>query len=106
MALTRNFDDTVIARARSSKTFRTLLLESAINELLNGDFQIAKISLRQYVNAAISFEELAVATKMHNKSIQRMLSATGNPTTSSLLALLHAIQKIECLHIQTKVLSN
>jgi len=104
MALTRNFDDTVIDRARSSKTFRTLLLESAINELINGDFTIAKISLRQYINAVISFEQLAKVTNMHNKSIQRMLGPNGNPTTTSLLLLLQAIQQIEGLRIQTKVI--
>jgi len=103
MALTRNFDDTVIARARASKTFRTLLLESAINELINGDFTIAKISLRQYVNAMISFEQLARITKMHNKSLQRMLGPNGNPTTTSLLLLLQAIQQVEGLQIQAKI---
>lgn len=99
----RNFDTTVIDRAKSSKKFRNLLLESAINELINGDFELAKILLRQYINAVLSFGELAQETNMHNKSIQRMLSSTGNPTTTSLIALLQAIQKIEGIKIKTKV---
>lgn len=103
MALTRTFDEIVLCRAKSSKTFRNGLFEDAINELINGDFKVAKLLLRHYVNAAIGFDCLAQESKLHNKSIQRMLSAEGNPTTVSLIALLQAISKIEGLRIQAKV---
>lgn len=87
MAL-KPFDITVAERARSSKSFRNKLLEGATNELISGDFQVAKVLLRHYINAVIGFEKLAAETKMHNKSIQRMLSVTGNPTTTSLISVL------------------
>lgn len=98
------FDDIVAERARSSKSFRNHLLEEAANELLSGDFRVAKILLRHYINAVISFERLALETKMHNKSIQRMLGANGNPTSGSLISLLHAIQKIEGIQIRAKII--
>ena len=59
--------------------------------------------LRDYVNAAISFEILASETDKNNKSLQRMLSAEGNPTTENFFAMLHAIQKIEGVSIEAKI---
>jgi DNA-binding phage protein len=103
MAL-KPFDLTVAERARSSKNFRNKLLEEATNELINGNFQVAKVLLRHYVNAVISFERLAIETNIHNKSLQRMLGANGNPTSTSLICVLQAIQRIEGIQIKVKII--
>lgn len=103
MALTRSFKDTIQARAQSDPAFRLALLEESLNELLAGDLNTAKALLRDYVNAGISFEELSKRTKINDKSLQRMLSEKGNPTTANLCAVLHAIQEIEGVEIGVRI---
>lgn len=103
MALTRSFKETVQARAQTDRKFRESLLQEAINEFFCGDFDTAKILLRNYVNAAISFEKLAIETDLSGKSIQRMLGPSGNPTSENFFAMLHAIQRIEGITLETKI---
>ena len=103
MGLTRNFKETVQARALKDSAFRIALLEESINEFLSGDLNIAKSLLRDYVNSSISFEKLAKKTKISDKSLQRMFSDRGNPTTSNFCAVLQAIQQIERINIGAKV---
>ncbi len=42
---------------------------------------------RDYVNASITFDGLAKATRLPTKSLQRMLGLRGNPTAESLFAI-------------------
>ena len=103
MGLTRDFKDTIQARALKDPAFRIALLEKSINEFLTGDLDTAKALLRDYVNSSISFEKLAKKTKIRDKSLQRMLSNKGNPTTSNFCTVLQAIQKIEGINIGVRV---
>lgn len=103
MALTRSFKATVLEKAQTDTKFRHALLEEAINELLSGDINVGKSMLRDYINATISFEPLAKELHKNTKSIQRMLSVSGNPTTKSLLTILHALQKFEGVKISVHI---
>jgi len=49
MALARSFKETVAKRAEEDLEFRCELLLSAINELINGDLDTAKILLSDYI---------------------------------------------------------
>jgi len=51
MPLTRNFNDTVKARADRDPDFRAALLIEAIEEMLAGDVVTGKAVLRDYINA-------------------------------------------------------
>jgi DNA-binding phage protein len=103
MALTRDFKETIRARALKDSAFRISLLEESVNEFLAGDLDTAKALLRDYVNASVSFEVLAQKTQINDKSLQRMLSDKGNPTTSNFCAVLHAIQEIEGVNLGVKI---
>ena len=59
MALTRDFKETVQARARRDPAFREGLLTEGVECLLAGEVDAGKIVLRDYINAAMEFEELA-----------------------------------------------
>ena len=59
MALTRDFRETVAARAQRDPKFRQALFTEAINAYLAGDTQTGKAVLRNLVNAPMGFEELA-----------------------------------------------
>ena len=93
MALTRSFKQTVKARAERDPAFRVALLTEAVDLLLAGELQVGKAVLRECVNATLGFEELAQETGASSKSLMRMLGPTGNPTATSLFAILGSVQK-------------
>src|SRR5713226_786602 len=79
MALTREFKETVVARARRDARFRDAMFAEAINAYLAGDTQTGKAMLRDLVNATIGFEALSAEVRKPSKSLHRMLAARGNP---------------------------
>lgn len=102
MALTREFRETVQARARADARYRAAMLTEAINELLAGDLGTGKAMLRDYVNATITFEQLAEATGIPVKSLQRMLGPKGNPTAENLFAVIKSLQDAERITLAVK----
>jgi len=99
MPLTRNFKDTVRARARRDRQFREALLSEAADCFLAGDVDTGKSVLRDYVHATVGFEELGRATKKSPKSLLRMLGPKGNPQASNLFAILDYLQKKERIRL-------
>ncbi|MFI4957165.1 MAG: DNA-binding protein [Gammaproteobacteria bacterium] len=93
MALTREFKETIQARVQSDRKFANALLNEATELFLNGDPETAKMILRDLINATFGFEDLAKEIKKPDKSVYRMLSASGNPTMSNLSAIFATIQK-------------
>lgn len=92
MTLTRTFKDTVKKRAEIDLEFRHALLVEAVNELLMGDSDVAKAMLRDYINATITFPELARRLNQNSKSIHRMLGPKGNPRMDSMANILKVLQ--------------
>ena len=93
MALTRDFKDTVAARAQRDPRFREALLAEAINAFLGGDTAAGKAILRDLVNATLGFEGLAAEIKKPSKSLHRMLAPRGNPSTENFFGIVSALQK-------------
>ena len=56
MALTKDFKDTIQARAQRDPAFRKALLQEGVECLLAGDVDTGKAVLRDYINATIGFE--------------------------------------------------
>jgi DNA-binding phage protein len=102
MALTRNFKQTIFERAQRDPKFRKALLVEAVNELLSGDLETGKAMLRDYINATVSFEPLAKELDKNSKSLQRMLSPNGNPTSKSLFSMLHILQNMENIQLRVR----
>ncbi len=95
MALSRDFKDTVMARARQDPDFRQGLLTEAVECLLAGDVDAGKILLRDYVNATIGFPELGRLTNKKDTSLMRMLGPKGNPASRNLFEIIAQLQKQE-----------
>lgn len=95
MSLTRDFKETIKARADRDPEFRRALIEEATDCLLDNDFETAKAILRDYVNATVGFDQLAAAVGTPPKSLMRMLSPKGNPQAKSLLPVIAHIRKRE-----------
>lgn len=93
MALTRDFRITITERARREPAFAKAMLDEAATLFLNGEPDIARLVLRDLVNATIGFEKLAAATRKPSKSLHRMLSKRGNPSMDNLAAIIGALRE-------------
>ena len=101
MALTRDFKETIKARAARDPAFREALLTEAAALLLAGDLDTGKAVLRDYINATVGFEKLARATGTPPKSLMRMLGPKGNPRARNLLNVLAKLQRVS--HVRLAV---
>lgn len=93
MTLTRDFKETVKERAIRDPAFAKALLDEAATAFLNGEPHVARLILRDLVNASVGFETLAAETKRPSKSLHRMLSEKGNPSMDNLAAIFGAVRK-------------
>lgn len=91
MALTRDFKQTVVERVERDPAFARALLDEAATLFLNGEAGLARMVLRDLVNATLGFEQLAAATDKPSKSLHRMLSPRGNPSMDNLAAIFQAV---------------
>ncbi len=94
MALTRDFKDTVIERAKRDKAFRRGMLTRGIVLLIAGnaqDVQTGKAFLRDYINATIGFAALSKKTRIPKESLMRMLGPSGNPSLNNLNQVTHTL---------------
>ena len=87
MALTRSFKQTIAERAERDPAFAPALLDEAATLFLNGEPEMARVILRDLVNATVGFEGLAKETAKPSKSLHRMLSVGGNPSMDNLAAI-------------------
>ncbi|MFZ5572029.1 MAG: transcriptional regulator [Thermodesulfobacteriota bacterium] len=81
------------------------MLREGIDNLLAGDLATGKAILRDYINAAAGFNELAEATRIHEKSLMRMFGLNGNPRADNLFQILQHLQAREGIHLTTASLS-
>jgi len=102
MALTRDFKNTIVERVEREPAFAKAMLNEAATAFLNGEPEVARLILRDLVNATVGFEQLALLTNRPSKSLHRMLSPTGNPGMDSLAAIFAAIRSFLHVGIQAR----
>lgn len=95
MALTKDFKDTIQARAQRDPAFRK-------SRLLAGDVDTGKAVLRDYINATIGFEELSQIFDKSSKSLMRMFGPEWNPQASNLFAVIQYLQEQEGIYLEVK----
>ena len=100
MPLTRDFKETVLARAERDQDFREALLKEGVECLLAGDVDAGKIVLRDYIKATIGFEELGSLTNKQPKSLMRMFGPDGNPHARNLFEVISRIQQHEGVQLE------
>jgi DNA-binding phage protein len=88
MSITRDYKDTINERVEQDPAFTAALLDEAVTLFLNGEPDVARLVLRDLVNATVGFEALALAVEKPSKSLHRMLSARGNPTMDNLTKII------------------
>ena len=102
MALTKDFKDTIKARADREPEFRRALFEGAIQCFIDGDIETGKAVFKDYINATIGFEELSKLIEKSPKSLHRMFSPTGNPRAENLFNIISTIQKREGFKLEVR----
>ncbi len=105
MPLTRDFKETVKARADRDPAFREALLKEGIECLLAGDMDTGKAVLRDYIKATIGFQELSDLTHRPVKSLMRMFSPKGNPQARNLFEVIGGLQKAERVELEVRLFS-
>ena len=99
MAITREFRATLLERARKDAEFRQAMLREGIETMLAGDMETGKAILRDYINAAVGFGQLAEATHIPAKSLMRMFGPKGNPRAAYLFRIIQHLQALEGIHL-------
>lgn len=100
MALTRDFKETVQLRAQQDPEFRREMIIEAANAFLEGDIDICKSLLRDYLNATEAVPSIASELALDEKSIRRMVGPRGNPTMRNFANLLGACRRREDLELK------
>ncbi|WOG27236.1 transcriptional regulator [Endozoicomonas sp. 8E] len=103
MPLTRDFKQTIQARAERDPDFACALLDEAATLFLNGEPDAARMVLRDLVNATIGFEQLANTTQKSGKSLHRMLSGKGNPSMDNLADIFSALREKMQVSLQVQI---
>ena len=99
MTLTRDFKQTIQARATKDPDFRQALLTESIQCMLKGEFETGKSILRDYINSTIGFQELSKQVGKQPQSLMRMLSTKGNPEAKNLFHILNVLQDHEGIDV-------
>jgi DNA-binding phage protein len=102
MPLTRDFRDTVKARADRDPAFRAGLLQEALQAVVDGDLPTARVLLRDAINATTGFKQLGEALGVGEKSLMRMYGPRGNPRADNLLATLAELRAATHVSVQVK----
>jgi DNA-binding phage protein len=95
MPLSRDFKQTIRARAERDPEFRLAMLQSALSALDVGEAFDAKVLLRDFINATVGFTALGEATGRNPKSLMRMFSPAGNPSLDMLSDVLRELARRE-----------
>lgn len=102
MPLTRDFKETIRDRVQRDAKFRKELLREGLEAMLSGDIAVAKIILRDYINATVGFRGLAEATHIPPKSLMRMFGPAGNPRAQNLFDVVRFLQHREGVRFHIK----
>ncbi len=103
MALTREYKQTVLARIKRDPKFARALYAEAVNALFEGETAEGLSMLRDLVHAGITFKTLSEQTGFGEKTLHRMLSSRGNPTTRNLFTVTKVISEDLGIKSQLKI---
>jgi len=102
MHLTKSHSLTVQDRIRRDPSFRSGILSEALEMLLSGEVPVARLILRDYINATITFPKLAAGTKIHVKTLHQMFGPNGNPTANNLFEIISYLQRTEGVRFEVR----
>lgn len=93
MPLTQDYKKGLLELLAARPGVAAALLREGVDAFLNGELEIGKGVLRDYINATIGFEALSKEVTIPSKSLMRMLGRSGNPQASNLFTIIAALQR-------------
>ena len=75
-------------------------MHEGVAALLRGEVEVGKALLRDYINAAVGFEELGRLTGKSSKSLMRMFGPNGNPQARNLFEVISQLQRYEGVRLE------
>ena len=103
MVLTRDYKESIRERMQRDPAFCRELLKDAVEVMIGGVVDLAKILLRDYVNASIGSTELGRLAQKSPKSLMRMFSPTGNPQARNLFEIIRLLQAHEGVRLAVHI---
>lgn len=98
----RTIDELVQARVGREEAFADALLEQAVQEMIAGDFDVARSLIRDVIKGSIGYAELSRRTGTPEKSLVRMFGPSGNPTAANMFNVLAQLQRHSGVSLQVK----
>lgn len=103
LTLHRRMSRAIYRRIRADGTFRTDLLQAAVQALLDDDVALARGLLRRLVDATIGFNDLAALMDANAKSLIRMLSPNGNPSARHLMSIIKRVADADGVRLSAAI---
>lgn len=100
MVPTRDFGETVQARARRDPEFREALLNGGVESLLAGEVRVGRNVIRDCIIGAGGFEKLGAMTGKSPENLTRMFGPDGDPRASDLFEVIACLLRHEGLVMQ------
>ena len=93
MATTRDFHEFVQSRVTADEGGAEALLQEGIDALLDGEVDVGRSLLRDYIKGTIGFEKLGEAIGVQPKSLIRMFGPKGNPQAKNIFSVIGYLRK-------------
>lgn len=93
MATTRDYHEFVQEQVASDGGFAEALLQEGIEALLDGEVDVGKSLLRDYIKGTVGFEKLGEAIGVQPKSLIRMFGPRGNPQAKNIFSVISYLRK-------------
>ncbi len=100
MTLTKNFRETVQARAERDSSFRIALFQEGIESLLAGDVDTGKAVLHDYIDATVGFNELEQVFDKSSSELMHMFGPNGDLRIYDLFPIIQNLQKHEGIRLE------
>jgi len=97
------FKDLVHERINREPEFAIGLFREAMQCFIEGEPDVGKSMLRDYIMGTIGWKELARMMNKHDKSLMRMLSRKGNPQADNFFEIIQQLQKYNGVKVEVKV---
>ncbi len=97
------FKELVNERIQREPEFAIGLFREAMQCFIDGEPDVGKGMLRDYIMGTMGWQELARMMNKHDKSLMRMLSDKGNPQSDNFFEIIRQLQKFNGLKVEVKV---
>lgn len=98
----RNVNDLIVEQLQEDDEMRRLHLKEAFETLFTNEYRAGLLMLRNIINATCGFPIIAQAIGANPKSVMKMLSGEGNPTTENLFGILSYLFEKEGVEVKLK----